>query len=170
MLDIGDRLRRVWVIVTGIVVGRRVVPGPRIGKADTEANKCRSMVVAKALVVVAVEVAMAAADMPAVDLAAADMAAAEFDSAAVDMAAAFARKRGVADDYREREKQCYGRCTHSFMLHPPGCQRVTQLVTSGRYFGCCHTIRRLGSWADATPIPPWEWRAAKGALEHRAQK
>lgn len=163
MLDIGDRLRRVWVIVTGIVVGRRVVPGPRIGKADTEANKCRSMVV------VAVEVAMAAADMPAVDLAAAT-AAAEFDSAAVDMAAAFARKRGVADDYREREKQCYGRCTHSFMLHPPGCQRVTQLVTSGRYFGCCHTIRRLGSWADATPIPPWEWRAAKGALEHRAQK
>ncbi|HEU4923602.1 MAG TPA: hypothetical protein VFT23_11070 [Burkholderiales bacterium] len=97
----GDRLRRVcdrlWVVVTGIVVGRRVVPGPRIGKPDTEADKCRSMVVvamvvvAKALVVVeAVEVAMAVADMPAVDLAAADM------------AAAFARKRGVADNYCER--------------------------------------------------------------------
>jgi hypothetical protein len=100
-----------------------------------------AMMVAKALVAVAVEVAMAVADMPAVDLAAADMATAEFDSAAVDMAAAFARKRGVADDYCEREKQCYGRCTHSFMLHPPGCQRVNQLVTSGRYFGCCRTIR-----------------------------
>jgi endonuclease YncB( thermonuclease family) len=29
---------------------------------------------------------------------------------------------------------------------------------------------RLGLWADAAPVPPWEWRAAKGALEYRAQK
>jgi hypothetical protein len=24
--------------------------------------------------------------------------------------------------------------------------------------------------ADAEPVPPWEWRRAKGALEYRAQK
>jgi hypothetical protein len=93
-----------------------------------------AMMVAKALVVVAVEVAMAVADMPAVDLAAADMAAAEFDSAAADMAAAFARKRGVADNYCEREKQCYGRCTHGFMLHPPGRQRSNPVGYTGPLF------------------------------------
>jgi hypothetical protein len=93
-----------------------------------------AMMVAKALVAVAVEVAMAVADMPAVDLAAADMATAEFDSAAVDMAAAFARKRGVADDYCEREKQCYGGCTHGFMLHPPGSQRGDPAGYTGPLF------------------------------------
>lgn len=30
--------------------------------------------------------------------------------------------------------------------------------------------RRLGLWADQAPIPPWEWRAAKGVLEYRARK
>ena len=54
-----------------------------------------------AVVAVAVEVGMTLADMPAVDLAAADM-----------PAAAFARKRGAADDYCEREKDGYGRRTH----------------------------------------------------------
>jgi hypothetical protein len=44
------------------------------------------------------------------------------------MAAAFARKRGVADNYCEREKQCYGRRTHCFRLHPPGRQRGNQLL------------------------------------------
>jgi len=29
---------------------------------------------------------------------------------------------------------------------------------------------RVGLWADAAPVPPWEWRKAKGALEYRAQK
>jgi endonuclease YncB( thermonuclease family) len=29
---------------------------------------------------------------------------------------------------------------------------------------------RLGLWADAEPIAPWEWRAAKGQLEYRAKK
>jgi endonuclease YncB( thermonuclease family) len=29
---------------------------------------------------------------------------------------------------------------------------------------------RLGLWADAAPVPPWEWRAAKGQLEYRAKK
>jgi endonuclease YncB( thermonuclease family) len=29
---------------------------------------------------------------------------------------------------------------------------------------------RRGLWADAAPVPPWEWRAAKGQLEYRAQK
>jgi hypothetical protein len=28
---------------------------------------------------------------------------------------------------------------------------------------------RLGLWADAAPVPPWEWRAAKGQLD-RAKK
>jgi hypothetical protein len=28
----------------------------------------------------------------------------------------------------------------------------------------------LGLWADAVPIAPWEWRAAKGQLEYRAKK
>jgi endonuclease YncB( thermonuclease family) len=28
----------------------------------------------------------------------------------------------------------------------------------------------LGLWADATPIAPWDWRAAKGQLEYRAKK
>jgi hypothetical protein len=77
--------------------------------------------VAKALVlVVAVEVAMAAADMPALDLATADMPAVEFATAAADMAATSARERGVANNHSEREKQCYGRRTHAFRLHPPG--------------------------------------------------
>jgi len=43
-------------------------------------------------------------------------------------AAAFARKRGVADNYCEREKQCYGRHTHGFRLHPPGRQKGHQLL------------------------------------------
>jgi micrococcal nuclease len=30
--------------------------------------------------------------------------------------------------------------------------------------------QRLGLWADVNPMPPWEWRAAKGELEHRARK
>jgi hypothetical protein len=68
----------------------------------------------------------AAADMPAVNLATSDMPAAEFDTAAADMpAAAFARKRGVAGNYYEREKDCYGRRTHGFRLHPPGRKRLT---------------------------------------------
>jgi hypothetical protein len=130
-----------------------------------------AMMVAKALVVVAVEVAMAVADMPAVNLAAAGMAAAEFDSAAADMAAAFARKRGVADNYREREKQCYGRRTHGFMLHPPGRQRGNPVwLHRAAISAAAARFDRLGLWADATPIPPWEWRAAKGALEYLAQK
>jgi endonuclease YncB( thermonuclease family) len=29
---------------------------------------------------------------------------------------------------------------------------------------------RLGLWTDATPVPPWEWRAAKRQLEYRVQK
>jgi endonuclease YncB( thermonuclease family) len=29
---------------------------------------------------------------------------------------------------------------------------------------------QLGLWADAAPVPPWEWRAAKGELEYRARK
>jgi endonuclease YncB( thermonuclease family) len=29
---------------------------------------------------------------------------------------------------------------------------------------------RMGLWADAAPVPPWEWRQAQGALEYRAQK
>jgi endonuclease YncB( thermonuclease family) len=29
---------------------------------------------------------------------------------------------------------------------------------------------RLGLWADAAPIAPWDWRAAKGQLEYRAKK
>jgi endonuclease YncB( thermonuclease family) len=29
---------------------------------------------------------------------------------------------------------------------------------------------RLGLWADAAPVPPWEWRQARGALEYRAAK
>jgi hypothetical protein len=161
LLDIGNWLRRVcdrlWVVVTGIVVGRRVVPvpGPRIGESDPHTDEGCALVVmamvmvAKALMVVAmvvaVEVAMAvadmpavhlaAADMPAVNLAAADMPTAEFDTAAADMTAAFARKRGVADNYCEREKQCYGRRTHGFRLHPPGRQRVTSCYT-GPLFGC----------------------------------
>jgi endonuclease YncB( thermonuclease family) len=28
----------------------------------------------------------------------------------------------------------------------------------------------LGLWADAAPIAPWDWRAAKGQLEYRAKK
>jgi endonuclease YncB( thermonuclease family) len=28
----------------------------------------------------------------------------------------------------------------------------------------------LGLWADASPIAPWDWRAAKGQLEYRAKK
>jgi endonuclease YncB( thermonuclease family) len=32
------------------------------------------------------------------------------------------------------------------------------------------SLYRLGLWADAAPVPPWEWRKAKGALEYRAQK
>jgi endonuclease YncB( thermonuclease family) len=27
---------------------------------------------------------------------------------------------------------------------------------------------RLGLWADAAPVPPWEWRKTKGVLEYRA--
>jgi endonuclease YncB( thermonuclease family) len=27
--------------------------------------------------------------------------------------------------------------------------------------------QRLGLWSDAAPIPPWEWRQAKGVLEYR---
>jgi hypothetical protein len=50
------------------------------------------------------------------------------------MAAAFARKRGVADNYREREKQCYGRRTHGFMLHPPGRQRGNPVGYTGPLF------------------------------------
>jgi endonuclease YncB( thermonuclease family) len=30
--------------------------------------------------------------------------------------------------------------------------------------------QRLGLWSDATAIPPWEWRQAKGVLEYRARK
>ena len=29
---------------------------------------------------------------------------------------------------------------------------------------------RLGLWADVSPVPPWEWRQEKGALEYRALK
>jgi endonuclease YncB( thermonuclease family) len=29
---------------------------------------------------------------------------------------------------------------------------------------------RLGLWSDVSAVPPWEWRAASGALEHRAPK
>jgi endonuclease YncB( thermonuclease family) len=29
---------------------------------------------------------------------------------------------------------------------------------------------RLGLWADAAPVPPWQWRAAKEQLEYRARK
>jgi endonuclease YncB( thermonuclease family) len=29
---------------------------------------------------------------------------------------------------------------------------------------------RLGLWSDSSPMPPWEWRQAKGQLEHRALK
>jgi endonuclease YncB( thermonuclease family) len=29
---------------------------------------------------------------------------------------------------------------------------------------------RRGLWADAAPLPPWEWRQAKGVLEYRAPK
>jgi endonuclease YncB( thermonuclease family) len=29
---------------------------------------------------------------------------------------------------------------------------------------------RLGLWADAAPMAPWEWRAAKAQLEYRAKK
>jgi endonuclease YncB( thermonuclease family) len=29
---------------------------------------------------------------------------------------------------------------------------------------------RLGLWADAAPVSPWEWRQTKGALEYRAKK
>jgi hypothetical protein len=69
--------------------------------------------VAVAMVAMAAELAMAAADVPAVDLAAA-----EFRTAAADMpSASFARKRGVADDYCERENDCYGRRTHGYSLH-----------------------------------------------------
>jgi hypothetical protein len=50
------------------------------------------------------------------------------------MAAAFARKRGVADDHCEREKQCYGGCTHGFMLHRPGCQRGDPAGYTGPLF------------------------------------
>jgi hypothetical protein len=84
------------------------------------------VMVAKALVVVAVEVAMAVADMPTVDLAAAGMPA--VDLAAAAMAAALARKRKVADNYCEREKHCYGRRTHGFRLHPPERQKGNQLL------------------------------------------
>jgi endonuclease YncB( thermonuclease family) len=28
----------------------------------------------------------------------------------------------------------------------------------------------LGLWADAAPIAPWDWRAAKGQMEYRAKK
>jgi hypothetical protein len=130
LLHISDRLRRVndRVVVTRIVVGRRVVPvpRPRIGETDPHTDECRALVMV-AVVAVAVEVGMALADMPAVDPAAGDVAA--VDLAAADMpAAAFARKRGVADDYCEREKNCYGRRTHGFRLHPPVRKGVT---------GCC---------------------------------
>ena len=27
----------------------------------------------------------------------------------------------------------------------------------------------LGLWADATPIPPWQWRQERGALEYRGR-
>jgi endonuclease YncB( thermonuclease family) len=29
---------------------------------------------------------------------------------------------------------------------------------------------RIGLWADADPVPPWQWRQARGALEYRAPK
>ena len=29
---------------------------------------------------------------------------------------------------------------------------------------------RRGLWADAQPLPPWEWRQAKGVLEYRRPK
>jgi endonuclease YncB( thermonuclease family) len=29
---------------------------------------------------------------------------------------------------------------------------------------------RLGLWADAAAVPPWEWRQDKGVLEYRAPK
>lgn len=29
---------------------------------------------------------------------------------------------------------------------------------------------RFGLWTDAAPLPPWEWRRAKGTLEYRARK
>jgi endonuclease YncB( thermonuclease family) len=29
---------------------------------------------------------------------------------------------------------------------------------------------RLGLWADAAPIAPWEWRQAKGQMEYRARE
>jgi endonuclease YncB( thermonuclease family) len=31
-------------------------------------------------------------------------------------------------------------------------------------------MERLGLWSDAAPIPPWEWRQAKGKLEYSARK
>lgn len=29
--------------------------------------------------------------------------------------------------------------------------------------------QRLGLWSDAKPIPPWEWRQARGTLEYRTR-
>ena len=29
---------------------------------------------------------------------------------------------------------------------------------------------RLGLWAETAPVPPWQWRQAKGAVEYRAPK
>jgi endonuclease YncB( thermonuclease family) len=31
-------------------------------------------------------------------------------------------------------------------------------------------LNRVGLWEDTHPVPPWEWRQAKGVLEYRAPK
>jgi hypothetical protein len=97
------------------------------------------MVVVSVVMAVAVMSAavMGAAVMVPLD-AAVMLAAGVRAGAAARTTAAFARKRGGADNYCEREKQCYGRRTHGLNLHPVARRRVTDC-----YFGCC-VIRKYG--------------------------